>query len=60
MWSFSSSLAVNPAHVLVEKVNNPHGINSQETGTISIYVWYFVSLGEFNKVNCLHFPAENT
>ncbi len=56
--SFSSSLAVSPAYVLMlRKQLNPHGKDSQETNAIN-FCLVLASLGKFKKINGLSFTKK--
>ncbi len=51
--SFSSSLAVNPAHVFVEEIKKSTQNKSTRNGSAINFCLLLASLGKFNKVNFL-------
>ncbi len=55
MQSFSSNLAVNPAHLLVKEVNKSKLNKSTRNRNTINFCLVLAPLGKFNKVNCSSF-----
>ncbi len=58
-WSFSSSLAINPAHALIEEVNKSTWNKSSRNRNALKFYLVLSFLGKFNKVNCPSVTRKN-
>ncbi len=58
MWSFSSSLAINPAHVLTKERDKSIRNKSTRNRNVLNFCLVLATSGKFNEVTVLHSPEK--